>query len=71
MNRYLLNLVLFLTLSIHSVSLAQPGNCGNPGQDPCNPPAPVPITGIEWVIGSGILLGGGYLAKRRRKPEEE
>ena len=50
---------------------AQPGNCTDPADPLCNPPEPVPLTGIEWVIGAGILLGGGYLAKRRPKPEEE
>ena len=71
MNKSNLFLLFLLLLFCPTILLAQPGGCPDPGDPACNPPQPVPITGIEWVIGSGILLGGGYLAKRRRKPEEE
>lgn len=40
---------------------AQPGN---PGGDPDNP---VPITGIEWLLGAGALLGIKRLVKRKKE----
>lgn len=52
----LLALTLFISLS----AMAQPGD---PGGDPDNP---VPITGIEWLIGAGALLGAKKLLNRKK-----
>jgi hypothetical protein len=54
--------LLILTLIIASFSVsAQPTN---PSGDPDNP---VPITGIELLIGAGALLGSKKLLERKRK----
>ncbi len=58
--RLLLALVVVTMLSFASLqSQAQPGpiNCGTPGNPPCGPGAPVPLSGIEILIGAGALLG--------------
>jgi hypothetical protein len=63
-----LSVVVFLLLvSLSADVLAQPGGPGNPagGHDPDR----VPITGIEFLLVSGGLLGGYKLLKR--KPAEE
>jgi hypothetical protein len=42
--------------------LAQPGGPGDPGGDP----DVVPISGIEWLIGAGALLGAKRLYHLRK-----
>lgn len=52
--------VLFLVLFFSTIQLfAQPGN---PGGDP-----DVPISGIEWLIGGGFIIGLRSLVKRKNK----
>jgi drug/metabolite transporter (DMT)-like permease len=41
--------------------LAQPGGGGSPGGGP-----PVPITGIEYLVGGGVLMGLRYLFNRKK-----
>ena len=67
--RHLITLVFFIFLSFASFhSEAQPGPlpCGGPGQPPCGPGAPVPITGIEILIGAGALLGAKRMIANRK-----
>lgn len=52
---------LIFSLLLFSVSLwAQPGD---PGGDPDNV---VPITGIEWLLGAGALLGARRFLENRK-----
>jgi hypothetical protein len=63
-----LSVVVFLLLVSFSTDvLAQPTNPGNPqgGNDPDR----VPITGIEFLLVSGGLLGGYKLLKRQPAKE--
>lgn len=46
--------ILFFLIACFPV-MAQP--CGTPGLPPCDPGDPVPITGIEFLIGLGVLFG--------------
>lgn len=64
--RFLFSFLLVVSLSlICSISvLAQP--CGTPGLPPCDPGDPVPITGIELLIGAGALLGAKKLRQRKK-----
>jgi hypothetical protein len=39
---------------------------GQPG-DPGNPDNPVPITGLEYLLGGGVLYGIRSLLKARKK----
>ena len=39
------------------------GGPGNPGGDPDNP---VPLTGIEWLLIAGGILGAGKLLGRKK-----
>jgi len=68
----------FLVIAVIASSIvfvsAQPGGGGPPGGGggggkgpPCgNPPCnPVPITGIEYLIGAGALFGIRYFRKRK------
>ncbi len=69
--RHLITLVLFTVLFVASFhSEAQPGGgpglCGTPGNPPCGPGAPVPITGIEILIGAGALLGARRMIANRK-----
>lgn len=59
--------LLFL-LCIVVLSLWQTAVFGQPG-DPPNPDDPVPITGLEYLIGGGILYGIRSLLKARKKIE--
>jgi hypothetical protein len=69
--------LLAFTVLVFSVAfvVAQPGGGGPPGGGggggkgpPCGTPPcnPVPITGIEYLLGAGALIGVRYLRKRRR-----
>jgi len=54
----------------HSADVfGQPGGGppGNPGGDP---DAPVPITGLEYLIGGGIAYGVRSLLKARKKQSD-
>lgn len=64
--RFLVTLFLILAFSLLSYIpvMAQP--CGTPGLPPCDPGDPVPITGIELLIGAGALLGAKKLQQRKR-----
>lgn len=64
---FLLVLVLVILVGTQQPALAQPGGGGNPCPfPPCNPD--VPITGIEWLLVTGGLLGARRLFSRRSKP---
>ena len=54
MRRFIVIIVLLLPL----LSIAQPGG-GNPGGDPDK----VPITGVEWLLLAGGLLGARKVYK--------
>ncbi|MCB0490479.1 MAG: hypothetical protein KDC99_18525 [Cyclobacteriaceae bacterium] len=58
MNRIVL-ILMFLVISLGA--MAQPNN---PSGDPDNP---VPITGIEWLIGAGAILGARRLMNRKKE----
>jgi hypothetical protein len=46
---------------------AQPPCCGGDGQPPCDPDSPpVPITGVEFLIGAGALLGARRFWNNRK-----
>jgi hypothetical protein len=53
---------------------AQPstgGPCGMPGQPPCDPgPPPVPLSGIEILVGAGALLGAKRFLANRKQIEQ-
>lgn len=65
--RFLVGLFLVFSLSFvcHFTAMAQP--CGTPGLPPCDPGDPVPITGIEILLGAGALLGAKKLRQRISK----
>lgn len=42
---------------------AQPGGGGSPGGGG----PPVPISGIEWILGAGALLGAKKLYRNRKR----
>ena len=52
--------ILFIVVLYLPVSLAVKAQPGNPGGDPDK----VPITGMEYLLVSGALLGGYKLLKR-------
>ena len=59
--------VVTLALLVSTVpALAQPGG-GNPcpGGPPCNPH--VPITGIEYLIGGGAIIGARALLRKMKR----
>lgn len=65
---------LFVALLIvigSSQAIAQPGGGGNPcpGGPPCNPHNPVPISGIEFLIGAGAIFGVKKLLSKSRTKE--
>jgi hypothetical protein len=68
--QFLLHAVLIIALTTTTNLFAQPGaGCGSPG-NPCDPgPPPVPITGIEILLGAGALLGAKKFVDRRKKKE--
>jgi hypothetical protein len=55
-------LVLILTCMVVSLAVAQPG-----GGPPPDPGQPLPITGIEILLGIGCLLGIKRLRDSRNK----
>lgn len=60
--------VIFFLMAFWAVS--QPGGGrppGGGGGGPCpNPPCnPVPVTGIEWILGAGALLGASKLRRKK------
>jgi len=61
--RYIL--VVTLVLAAQLSGNAQP--CGAPPLPPCDPGDPVPITGIELLIGAGALLGAKKIRDAKRK----
>ncbi|MCD9019762.1 hypothetical protein [Parachryseolinea silvisoli] len=56
--------VVFMLIANRAIVYAQPTN--PPGGDPDK----VPITGIEYLLISGGLLGGYKLLKRKKAKEE-
>lgn len=72
--RFLLPLLLvtILSLSVCLPAMAQeccqPGDPGYPNEccPPIDPGAPVPITGIEILIGAGALLGAKKILGNRK-----
>lgn len=55
----------FLFIGCYSLS-AQPGGGGGPGlEDPG--PAPVPITGIEYLIAAGAAFGAKKIYDKKKK----
>lgn len=62
-------ITLIILLVLATLSYAQPVV-----PPPTGPPggggAPVPITGIEWLIGGGLLLGSRLMSKLKRKKEQ-
>lgn len=64
------HLLTFLLLVLALCLYAQPGGGGSPGgggNEPCaNPPCnSVPISGLEWIIGAGALLGASRLRQKK------
>jgi hypothetical protein len=55
---------LFLVLSLIFVVYALQAQPGDPGGNPDNP---VPLGGLELLIGGGLLLGIRSLLSRRKK----
>jgi hypothetical protein len=51
------------------LSLWQTVAFGQPG-DPPNPDNPIPITGLEYLLGGGILYGIRSLLKARKKQND-
>ncbi len=65
-NTYLkFGIVVLIILATPLTSFCQPGG-GNPGGGG----APVPITGLELLIGSGVLLGLKRAIESKRKSKE-
>ena len=63
----LIKLAFILIMSLfYTTSEAQPGGCGAFPLPPCGPGEPVPITGIEILIGAGALLGAKRMIARRK-----
>lgn len=57
--RQLLNAFLILTLVVFPhILLAQPGGGGSPGDND------VPISGIEYLLGGGLVLGFRYFRNK-------
>lgn len=56
--------IIFLSTVVSFQLLAQPGNPGDPGDNP------VPITGIEWLLLGGSALGGYKFFKNRFQKEQ-
>lgn len=48
-------------LCIPLISFSQPGGGGPGGGGP-----PVPITGVEYLVGGGVLMGLRYLYNRKK-----
>jgi hypothetical protein len=57
--------IFLLVICIVVLSFWQTAVFGQPG-DPPNPDDPVPITGLEYLIGGGILYGIRSLIKARK-----
>jgi hypothetical protein len=73
--RHLLRIILIFGLLVSVNSLrAQPGGpggCGTPNKPPCDPgPPPVPLSGIEILLGAGALLGAKRFLGNRKQKEE-
>ena len=62
-NIYLLLFTVVL-LTQTGVLFAQPGDPGG------NPDTPIPITGVEYLIGGGVLYGVRSLLKARKKQRD-
>ncbi len=62
---FLLTLVIVILLGSMQAVFAQPPGDPCPGGPPCNPD--VPITGIEWLIALGAMLGIKRLYGSKRK----
>lgn len=60
------NFLLFTVLLLlqAGILLAQPGDPGD------NPDNPVPITGIEYLVGGGVLYGVRSMLKARKKQRD-
>lgn len=61
--RSIAGLLLVIAIFLCFPAIAQP--CGTPGLPPCDPGDPVPITGVEFLLGLGMLFGVRKLRQRR------
>lgn len=61
--KWIFSAVILIFISINVFS--QPGGGGSPGDND------VPITGIEWVLGAGALLGARKMYNRRKRSSKD
>jgi hypothetical protein len=54
--------LIFIVLVFPFISLAQPGGGGDPG-----PGQPVPISGLEILLGVGALFGAKKILDQKKK----
>jgi len=62
-------LIIFLLFTITLIVLQTPDLFGQPG-DPPKPNENVPITGLEYLLGGGIVYGIRSLLKARKKQSD-
>jgi hypothetical protein len=59
-------LILLLLIIASSFAIAQPGSGPGGGVKPG-----VPITGIEWVLGAGALLGARKMYNKHKRSSKD